>query len=390
MARHRQSLGVGAERAFRTAKAAPLWLAIAAGAAVVIGVAVIVGRGRASEPFTSGSCPTLVSRDPSNNEIIVQPGNIRYKTVAEYAAAMAASPSCVIMRVPDGALRPPAVPSFTASDIVLKQQRSRDVAQADASAQRAGIKTRPFTTTSIDDVYDYDDDTPDLVSSQERDADKGHGLDMLAAMDKRMRDWSSYPPSAKQFDSGRTAFMKEQTAAAATQPSGVPSASDDYAMLGGQAVMPPDEDKQELQERAALTEYGPRTTPSFWETPLSEVQAMVDDRNSDSKFKQVVTRTGPNQFAVTKLIPNITSSDYNDAPDVPRAAGVSVAASAQWGTTNEAPGPGDVPQNVAVPDPLFDKSGAQNGSVSVWTDAFKWTPGLERAFAPSNPERNWY
>jgi hypothetical protein len=30
------------------------------------------------------------------------------------------------------------------------------------------------------------------------------------------------------------------------------------------------------------------------------------------------------------------------------------------------------------------------GTVSTWSDFSKWTPGLERMFAPTNPRNNWF
>lgn len=365
MAKRTKSIGTG------------LLLAIVAILSIIIFA--IAMRMQPKEGFEVEPCPSIVTRDPSTNDVVVQPGGRRYKSVAAYAAAMAAKPNCVIMRVPEIATAPAPganVPPYSKTDIKIKQQARRDMAAADAVASANGIRDRPFATSPIDDVTDYDD-TSALVEKQERIGLRQN--EATNAADARMRDWSSYPTSSRKYEEGRATFAEQQAEGKNTLPAGM--VADVYARLQRSTALPPDEEKQEVEERAALLEYGPRSTPSYWETPLEDVQRLINERGRDGKFKETVERIGPNQFAITKITPKRDQGQtvaYNAADDTAaRTADTPIYAPA---------GPA-----VLYGDPFFEKAtAAETGSVARWSDFTRWTPGLERMFAPSVPEVNWY
>lgn len=337
---------------------------------------------RPHEQFVSNACPTIVTRDPSSNEIVVQPGNVRYKSVAAYAAAMARTPNCVVMRVPDVATTTPRVsndiPAYTQVDIKIKQQARRDMAAADAIASSAGIRDRAYSTRPIDDVTDYDD-TPELVEKQERIGLRRN--EASNAADERMRDWSSYPTTTRKFEQGLNEFREQQANGENTMPAGI--VADIHARLQRPSALPPDQEKQEAEERASLLEYGPRSTVSFWETPLEDVQRLIDERNKNNKFTETVERVGPNQFAITKITPKHDQGRTVVYESSARTADTPIYAPAVGGSPS---GPA-----VLYGDPFFEKGTLeQTGSITKWSDFTRWTPGLERMFAPSVPEVNWY
>lgn len=313
-------------------------------------------------------CPSAVTRDPSGGGILVQPSGTKFNSVADYIAGMKKlleiSPACVIMPVPDIPSLPATVdlPPYSQTDIAIKRQARHDMAVADSIAYVAGIRDRAYDTNPINDTYDYDD-TPELVQMQESVAAKGGAVGASSTADQIARDWSSYPQSASKFATG----------AAAMPP------VDQLTLLQSTAAFPPDQEKQELAERAAIKEYGPRSAVSYWETPLEEVQKLVEATNTDSHFKPEVSRVGPNQFEITKLIP------------VVGAPGASLAAAGVRDTRDasvEVAAP--VVAQTVPPDPLFEEGSRATGTVFSWSDFTKWTPGLERAFAPSRPLENWY
>lgn len=321
-------------------------------------------------------CPSAVTRDPNGGGILVQPSGTKYNSVADYIIGMKKlleiSPTCVIMPVPDIPSLPSSVdlPPYSQTDIAIKRQSQHDMAVADSIAYVAGIKDRAYNTHPINDTYDYDD-TPELVQMQESIAAKGGAIGASSTADQISRDWSSYPQSAQKFAIGVASESSETT--------DIIPPIDQLTLLQSTASLPPDQEKQEIAERAAMKEYGPRSTVSYWETPLEEVQKLIDATNKDPHFTSEVSRVGPNQFEITKLIPvvgapgaSLTAIGVRDTRD----ASVEVAR--------------PVMNQEIPPDPLFEEGSRATGTLFSWSDFTKWTPGLERAFAPSRPLENWY
>jgi len=365
------------------------------------------------------TCPSMVSRDPSSNEIVVRQsgtapatdGIKRYPTVAAYANAMAElikrNPVCVIMPVPEfTTAEPPTavdVPTYSQGDIETKRQMQQDQAEIDAIAADANIQDRTYltkppqgqagapVTLSIRPPAE-NDDTPDLVVSMEKPgvpSDTG-GMSMMDKLDAHRRDWSSYPPSAKTFGEGSAAYAANQQ----EMGNRVPPTLSMFNEIQSHGVLPPDSEKLEAAERKALTEYGPRTTASFWETPLEEVQDLISQQNKYPGFTPQVVRTGPNQFQIAKLIPNTgnnNGSASDSADSVPRTAEHFVAAVVDDPYSTHLTSVRTAQDANESGETYFDKwQRTAPGKVAKWSDYTKWTPGLERAFQENAVGGNWY
>ena len=263
----------------------------------------------------------------------------------------------------------------TVSTVVTPADRS--VSRGDASVTVGETKEVsltavevPYTQTPINEVGDYDE--VNMVYQNEADTPLSKGLrDKL--MSQRPMDWAGYPPSSSQFQAGlRESFENAKPT--------VPDDPKPFENVSGDLMQPPDLSELERKERAILQTYKPKFPP----TPTT-----YDSRDANEIIKQIYDLKG--------VIPDVR---HKEGTNVYEIVGVrrkdekvvfEDEAEAMPGANKDAmESTTKVPQ--AARDAFFD-----SGSTAVQTkersnkwNYTSWTPGLERMFAPTEPQQQWY
>jgi hypothetical protein len=235
---------------------------------------------------------------------------------------------------------------------------------------------KPYATTPIQSVDDYE---YNLVFNQESDRALTKATrDML--MSQYPMDWSNQPPSSIHFQQGAAA-MKE---AFENQ---TPQQGNPYASIDGSKLTPPDTRGQELKEREALQMYVP-TVPNTSTYDLVDAKQLIDKIYSGKGKVADVVKKGENVFEVVQVRDKNEKVTWEDeVPQVPpmaRAATVPLAESGE--ATIQVP-PAAIQRTTGL-DPFFSSDGTRVRD-GKW-DYARWTPGLERMFAPTEPIKDWY
>ena len=226
---------------------------------------------------------------------------------------------------------------------------------------------RPYSMKNILSVDDYDQDIV-YTNEGDRQLSKAQLNDLTRAYPF---EWSQLPPSATSFQAGQSKWMADLTKTI------VPNLSK-FAAIEGFAVFPPDLDKAEADEQKLLKTYVPACS--------KDIKYDVDD--AKELIRQIYDKKG--QVAKIDVRNDGVYEVYEVQDKDPKI---------EW--EGDAPSaPASVEDNestIAVPtmvkdlsaglDPFFNTSPRLR---SARTDYTQWTPGLERAFAPTYPTKNWY
>lgn len=210
-------------------------------------------------------------------------------------------------------------------------------------------------------------------------------------MSQRPMDWAGLPPSSSQFQAG----LRESFANATQK---VPEENKPYSEspfkdMEGESMNPPDTLQLEMEERKVLQSYQAPTakdmlTYSADDAAAQDPQELIH-KLYDKKglIPTVAHEEGTNVYEVIGVRRKDEKIVYEDEePEAP-------ATTDPVGTAGEA--------TISVPAAAYDMAAAKDpfytpttgGSGASRTDRWNyqsWTPGLERMFAPTNPQQNWY
>ena len=223
----------------------------------------------------------------------------------------------------------------------------------------------PFTTAPINDLDDYEHS---LIFRNEGAKEMTKATrDLL--MSSYPMDWSTQPPSSAAFEQGLSEFKNDL----ATRP---PMGPGPYATLEGFAFAPPDVEKE------VLATYVPMKANDLTTYSADDAKKLVDKLYSTkgkiADMKQ--SPTNSNVFYITGVRDKSAPIVYEE----PAAASKGPVAAAGENTilaptvyTSESEGL----------DPFFTPGDVTRDG--KW-DYTRFTPGLERSFAPNLPMQNWY
>ena len=235
----------------------------------------------------------------------------------------------------------------------------------------------PYVTNSAFPINSVDDYEYNMVFQNEGDRAMTKST-RNALMNKYPRDWSTMPPSSELFQQGLAAFHKKQEGF-----EGQAATADPYAQLGGS--VPPDTQAAEEKERQILQTYVPQSPQSLTTYDAADAKALVDRIYGAKGLVAEMKETQPNVFTIIGTRKKDEKIVYED--EVPADAPASNEAVPAVGE-----GVIQIPAAASMApgqkqDPFFDTdTPSRQGK---W-DYTKWTPGLERAFAPTQPQTNWF
>jgi len=163
-----------------------------------------------------------------------------------------------------------------------------------------------------------------------------------------------------------------------------------YESIGGDNMAPQDLQELDEREKAILQQYSPKKTEDLLEHDTDDVQVLVKKLyESDPDWEPVVEKVKKGEFEVTQLVPRRKKEDdqYEDEEKIP-----SIAEAREMGHITSPPKIQPRIEVSGMQDPYFDKTGVidYEGDRFYRYDHFaKWTPGLERMFAPTFDQNDW-
>jgi hypothetical protein len=241
--------------------------------------------------------------------------------------------------------------------------------QADSNLNQ--VADPPFTTTPINSVDDYE---YNLVFQNEGD----RGI-TKAQKDALMRaypmDWTVQPPSSSVFQQGLANYRES------FQNAPPPQAGNPYKSIDGSTMTPPDTLSEEKKEREILATYVPKKPQELTTYDASDDKELIhriyDAKGLVADYQEVK----PGVFAVTGTRRKDEKVVYED-----EVAPASEAAVPQAGENTLVVPPAAMEYNSSL-DPFFTPG--EKTRDGKW-DYTRWTPGLERMFAPTEAQTNWY
>jgi hypothetical protein len=219
-----------------------------------------------------------------------------------------------------------------------------------------------------------------------------------AALSKEMKnkltnqyqlDWSALPFNSEDRSQLEEAFVDARMQDVFVEPkSGI-----FFRNMEGVDVAPPDEDEAKAREDKILSAYQPTDiTKHVVDDEYERVAKVVAQQYStDPDWEPVVEKRGPHQYAVTELRPRRKKdgADIQWEDDAPTTIeGAKDAGLVAGGAMT----PQVHVDDQQLRDPAFDKNGVidySNNRFWRYQDFNKWTPGLERMFAPTNDTQAW-
>lgn len=244
----------------------------------------------------------------------------------------------------------------------------------------------PFTVNPIQSVDDYE---YNLVFYNEGDkAITKAQRDLL--MSQYPMDWSTQPPSSALFQQGaQQQQMKEAFENAGPSPAGNP-----YKEVDGSSMTPPDTLSAEMSERDILATYTPKKPGELTTYDAADAKELIEKIYSAKGLIPDYKEVKPNVFAVIGTRRKDEKIVYEDeeAPTavgpVPSAGEKTLQAGVQGQMSSaEITVPPIASEVAAGLDPFF--TAGEKTRDGKW-DYTRWTPGLERMFAPNEPRTNWF
>ena len=352
---------------------------------VIAMVFVIITVSKTQEAFTSETsvCPTSATRG-ADGKIIVQPGNKTFSTLPEYIGYLSGLYSngakCIPPMVKNnktpvdgilGGLGNGAEPPSAANALGA----TRDVLDTDFKQEMTSANSK---INKLDD-YEY----TRVFQSERGDRNSIDTQSKNQLMQNRRLDWANLPFNSEVRAEEEEAFIAGRMESGYREPkTGV-----FFNTMEGNSITPPDVEAARLREQKLLATYKPTDITKHVIDNETEAVAnlVMKAYENDPNWEPVVTKVDENKWEVTELRPKPRKEKYAD--DKTTAAAMMEADKLAM------PRPELQIDDRIRGDPYFDKTGVvDNDNKRFWNynDFRKWTPGLERMFAPTADEKAWY
>ncbi len=234
---------------------------------------------------------------------------------------------------------------------------------------------KPYLMTPIDDLDDYE---LSLVF-QNQGSKEASKKQISDAMTRYPMDWSVQGPNSQYFQDNQAEFEKQVASNINNPPS-----EKMYSQINGSDMTPPDTTAMDDEEKKILQTYKPECSKGLLQYSVDDVRTLVDKIYDKRGLIPVIEKSkqAENTWEITELKekhPHIVWEDdlerqtERQRMDARREEMIEVPY-----TTS------DIAAGI---DPFFQ---ARNPTRDGKYDYYKWTPGLERMFAPTYPIKEWY
>jgi hypothetical protein len=237
----------------------------------------------------------------------------------------------------------------------------------------------PYATDNILSVDDYE---YSMVFQNEGDRAMTKATrDLL--MSQYPMDWTVQPPSSDLFQQGLAAYKESFQ-----NPQEMPK-KNPYMAIDGSDMTPP----VYKDEKDILATYTPKKPNELTTYDAADAKEIVDKIYGAKGLKADFKKTGDNTYTVMGTRPINEKVVYEgEEQQQPVDASGNQAPSSSQAVPSAGEGTFTVPatvDNFKVPDPFFTVNPSDRARDGKW-DYTSWTPGLERSFAPTEPQTNWY
>jgi hypothetical protein len=258
---------------------------------------------------------------------------------------------------------------FKAVEYASKPLSPREVVQDDVVLDET---TRSFYDKPIDNLDDYE---YSMVFQNENDREVTKEL-RSKLMSQYPMDWTTNPPSSKNFNNGMKKYSQNQTDVSGAVDTNV------FKNIGVDNLTPPDMDKVEEEERKILKTYQPKNTKDLKTYDVDDAYTLIKKiYDAKGEIPEVLHKKDTNVYEIVGVRRKDEKVLYED-----EEAPASMAPNQGAGEARIVVPP-TAYDTAAAKDPYYDTMGGK-GRIGKW-DYQAWTPGLERMFAPTNPTEKW-
>jgi len=231
----------------------------------------------------------------------------------------------------------------------------------------------PYTTDPIQSLDQYE-----LEAVFTNEGDRELKKQQINQMTRQYPlDWTNYPPNSSKFQSEQAKYIEGFSSDSSAEELNEP-----YKNIGAGNLTPSDTAAMEREEKQILETYAPRKTGDMKSYDIYDAQKLLEQIYQPKGLVPTVRKRDDNVFEVVSTRSLKDKIEYeDDLPDAPA-------------TTGSGLGPGEA--TIEVPptatevaagrDPFYEPTTSTRSSR---TDYMRWTPGLERMFAPTNPTNDW-
>ena len=231
----------------------------------------------------------------------------------------------------------------------------------------------PYATDTILSVDDYE---YNMVFQNEGDRAMTKATrDML--MSQYPMDWTVQPPSSDLFQQGLASYKESFQ-----NPQDLPK-KNPYMSIDGSDMTPP----VYTDEKDILATYTPKKPNELTTYDAADAKEIVDKIYGAKGLVADFKKTGDNTYTVMGTRP-INEKVVYEGEEQQRDASGAPTSSQAVPSAGEFIVPATV-DNFKVPDPFFTVNHSDRARDGKWNYA-SWTPGLERSFAPTEPQTHWY
>lgn len=231
--------------------------------------------------------------------------------------------------------------------------------------------SKPFYDKPINSLDDYE---YNMVFENENDRELTDET-RNKLMSQYPMDWTVQPPSSKDFNEG---IQKEE----AKKPKQLDTSM--YANVENRNFTPPDLDSAELKERKALKTYVPKGPSDMKTYNIDDAYTLIKNMYDAKGLEpEIQHKKDTNIYEIVGVRNKNEKIEYED--DLGDGVASEEAVTGQNESTAVVP--------KATADYLYDSDPFYNTANRTRTgrnDYTKWTPGLERQFAPTYPTTQWY
>lgn len=255
----------------------------------------------------------------------------------------------------------------------FKIESENNIEDSDNLSQTVYPPDKPYITSQINDVDDYE---YSAIFQNQGDKEVSK-KELNDAMSRYPLDWSTQPPDSQHFQEKRAEFIEQ------SQKQTAPDTSK-YNKIDGSDMTPLDTNAIDAEEKKILQTYKPESSKGLLSYSLEDVKHLIDRMYSKKGLVPSIEKSkqGPNVYEIVEVQPKdphiVWEDDLEKMTDRDRMT-----------MRNEEiiEVPITVNDMAAGLDPFFQaRSSTRNGK----NDYTKWTPGLERMFAPTYPIKYWY
>lgn len=251
----------------------------------------------------------------------------------------------------------------------------------DASGSLVGKEfIPPYATDFIQSVDDYE---YNMVFQNEGDRGITRATrDLL--MSQYPMDWTVQPPSSDIFQQGLASYKESFTGQ--SQGKELP-VNNPYKAIDGSIMTPP----VYKDEKDILATYTPKKPNELTTYDAADAKEIIEKIYSGKGLVADYKQTGDNTFTIMSTRPKDQKIVYEDEEPTSSQGNQEAPATTQ-AVPSMGEGTFEVPANIEnykTPDPFYTVNPNNRTRDGKW-DYSSWTPGLERMFAPTEPQTKWY